>query len=168
MLNETVEARLEAASGLAADHPILSLWRRNDIINRAEASCEIAVLAPREPGAFTPPTRAALATRMARQCGSDALADRYEALVSGGTADDENIAHGSPVDWIIDAGLRAAALHCDLLTLAPTSATRADIEALREAGFADRDIVALSELIAFVNYHVRCVEGLRLIAEVRT
>ncbi|MER2633160.1 MAG: hypothetical protein ABTQ30_04755 [Rhizobiaceae bacterium] len=143
----------------------MALWRRNDIINRAEAGSELAVLDPAEPGAFPAPTRAALAARMARECGSDALAGEYGSLASQGTADDENIAHGSPLDWIVDTGLRAAARHCDLLTLNPTGATRSDIEALREAGFSDADIVALSELIAFVNYHVRCIEGLRLIAE---
>lgn len=165
MPNDAVETRFEVAAGLAADHRVMRLWRRNETINRAEAGSENAVLSPPEPAAFPASTRAALAARMARQCGGVSLADGYEALVSGGSADDATIAQGGPIDWIVDMGLRAAVRHCDLLTVSPKGATRADIEALRCAGYSDGDIVSLSELIAFVNYQVRCVEGLRLVAE---
>jgi uncharacterized protein YciW len=52
--------------------------------------------------------------------------------------------------------------HVDLVTCSPKDATRADIVALQRAGVADADIVRLSQLIAFVNYQVRVVAGLRL------
>jgi uncharacterized protein YciW len=42
--------------------------------------------------------------------------------------------------------------------------TRDDIAALLAAGVAEADIVRLSQLIGFVNYQVRVIAGLRLIA----
>ena len=47
----------------------------------------------------------------------------------------------------------------------PKDATASDIAALKNAGIPEDDIVRLSELIAFVNYQVRVLAGLRLMAE---
>jgi uncharacterized protein YciW len=56
--------------------------------------------------------------------------------------------------------------HVDLVTQSPKSATRGHIDALRDAGVAEADIVRLAELIAFVNYQLRVVAGLRLLGEI--
>ncbi|TIN07317.1 MAG: hypothetical protein E5Y59_17260, partial [Mesorhizobium sp.] len=57
--------------------------------------------------------------------------------------------------------------HADRLTLAPREATRAHVDALREVGVTDADIVRLSELAAFVNYQVRVIAGITLIGGMR-
>ena len=49
------------------------------------------------------------------------------------------------------------------MTLTPEKATRADVERLREAGLDDRDVVTLAGLIAYVNYQIRVVAGLRML-----
>jgi uncharacterized protein YciW len=41
------------------------------------------------------------------------------------------------------------------------------VEALRQVGVTDADIVRLAELAAFVNYQVRVLAGLKLLGEMR-
>lgn len=55
--------------------------------------------------------------------------------------------------------------HTDLVTLHPTQAESSDIEALRTAGLSTREIVTLSQLIAFVAYQVRILATLRAFGE---
>ena len=53
----------------------------------------------------------------------------------------------------------------DLVTRSPKDATKADIEALREAGLVDADIVRLAGLVAFVNYQLRVTAVLSVMGE---
>ncbi len=53
----------------------------------------------------------------------------------------------------------------DLVTLKPREATRANIEALYAVGLDDRDIVTLAGLIAFVNYQVLVVAGVKMLRD---
>jgi len=63
----------------------------------------------------------------------------------------------------LEEPLAAIARHADLVTLTPAAATEADIRALAQAGLSNPQIVALSELIAFVNFETRVAAGLRLL-----
>lgn len=47
--------------------------------------------------------------------------------------------------------------------MTPSKAARSDIERLEAAGLTNPQIVALSELIAFVNFQTRVAAGLRLL-----
>ena len=71
-------------------------------------------------------------------------------------------------DIALNDRLRAIVRHVDLVTLAPREASRADIAALAAVGLSEPDIVRLAELIAFVNYQVRVIAGLRLLGRVDT
>lgn len=64
-----------------------------------------------------------------------------------------------------DTRLVAILAHVDLVTLSPKEATRANIEKLTAAGLDDRDIVTLAGLIAFVNYQVLVVAGLKMLRD---
>lgn len=55
--------------------------------------------------------------------------------------------------------------HTDLLTRQPGAATPAHVAALQEAGLTPRDIVTVSQLIAYLSYEVRVLAGVRLLAE---
>ena len=67
--------------------------------------------------------------------------------------------------------LSFAALSCAGIAFAadepvsPKEATRANIEKLTTAGLDDRDIVTLAGLIAFVNYQVLVVAGLKMLRD---
>jgi uncharacterized protein YciW len=57
--------------------------------------------------------------------------------------------------------LGAAIRHADLLTTQPSAAQSADLQALKDAGYSPAGIVSLSQTIAFVNYQLRFIAGLR-------
>lgn len=46
------------------------------------------------------------------------------------------------------------------LTRTPGAMRRADVEAVRAAGFADRDILAIAEVVAYFAYVNRIADGL--------
>ena len=46
------------------------------------------------------------------------------------------------------------------LTKTPGAMTDTDVEALREAGFSDRDILDIAEVVGYYNYANRIADGL--------
>ena len=48
------------------------------------------------------------------------------------------------------------------LTIAPSSMTEENVQALREAGWEDRDILDIVHVCAYFNFRVRIVDGLGL------
>ena len=71
-------------------------------------------------------------------------------------------------DWTT-AGLsakRAAMLaYAVKLTETPAATTDADVDALREAGFSDRDILDITEVVGYYAYANRIADGLGLQTE---
>ncbi len=139
-----------------------ALAARSRIMELSQAAHD-AVLSPKDPGGLTHAERAALAERMARMHGDAAAAAHYAALPAAGEAG--IAALRDPAAMPQDGRGAALARHVDLLTRSPREATRGDIDALREAGLGEPDIVRLSELVAFVNYQLRVIAGLRLLQE---
>lgn len=124
-----------------------------------------AALRPAEPRNFSYGMRAALAARMAALWKSDELASHYRGLLEGEDAGLSAIAEPGTGPADADARLSAILAHVDLVTLAPKEATRANIEKLTAAGLDDRDVVTLAGLIAFVNYQVLVVAGLKMLRD---
>lgn len=119
---------------------------RDNLMAASQANYD-AVLTPADPGGLSHADRMAIAGRICRLNNEVRLAAHY-----GEAGFDDG-----------DPRMAAMLRHVDLVTLTPKLATQADIGALQSAGVADADIVRLSQLIAFVNYQVRVVAGLRLI-----
>jgi len=141
-----------------------ALKTRAEILRLSEAAHD-AVLLPREPGGLSHGLRAALAARMCRHVGDDALTRHYDSyLAHSEDLDVASLAH--PDGTCGHQPQDAMARHADLLTLAPRKATRGDIEALKAAGLGEADIVRLAELAAFVNYQLRVVAGLKLLKQI--
>ena len=141
-----------------------ALKARAEILRLSEAAHD-AVLLPRAPGELSHALRAALAARMCRHVGDAALTKHYDSyLAHSGDLDVGPLAYpdGSCGNPLQDAMAR----HADLLTLAPSKATRGDIEALKAAGLGEADIVRLAELAAFVNYQLRVIAGLKLLKQI--
>lgn len=142
---------------------------REEIMRLSQASHD-AVLLPRAPGGLSHAERAALAARMARWNRDQALETHYRGLLreAGDSPILVALASGAEaVEATPDRRLRAITRHVDLVTRAPRDATKDDIAALVAAGLAEPDIVRLAELIAFVNYQVRVIAGLRLLEAAR-
>ena len=51
------------------------------------------------------------------------------------------------------------------LTTAPGAMTNADVDALRSAGFSDRDILDIVEVVAYYAYANRIADGLGIETE---
>lgn len=160
----TTENTTLRAAGVAPGSRLAEIAEgRADIMALTQATQQ-AVLNPHEPGGITPAERAALAGRMARLHGDAQLVAHYETLIPQGS---EAAAMADPsYDGGGDRRLAALTRHVDLVTQAPKNATRGDIDALRDAGIAEADIVRLSELIAFINYQIRVAAGLRLLGDI--
>jgi CMD domain protein len=154
---------IERLVGIAPGSELaVALVARSQIMDLSQAAHD-AVLSPRDPGGLSYAERAALAERMARIHGDAAAAAHYAALPASGESGREALS--DPAATPQDGRRAALARHVDLLTRSPREATRGDIDALREAGISEPDIVRLSELIAFGNYQLRVVAGLRLLQE---
>jgi uncharacterized protein YciW len=162
----TANTTLSAAGVEAGSRLAEIIEGRTDVMALTQATQD-AVLNPRIAGEFSPSLRAALACRMARLSQAHELAAYYETLIppageeaaSARLADPACTDNGNPRDTAI-------VRHVDRITQSPKSATRDHIDALRNAGVAEDDIVRLAELVAFINYQIRVVAGLRLLGEI--
>ncbi|MFC7400628.1 CMD domain protein [Chelatococcus sp. GCM10030263] len=169
MISSTPEQAhvIERLAGVAAGSPIAdALAKRAEIMELSQASHD-AMLTPRAPGGLSHGLRAVLAARMAAWNGDEALAAHYHVLLDRSGERDVFADAASPTvgfEEFADRQLRAILRHADILSKAPREATRRDIEALKAAGVGEADIVRLAELTAFVNYQIRVMAGLRLLA----
>jgi len=118
---------------------------RPDFVRHTQGSYD-AMVAPPQPEGLTAAERALAARRTAELAGHTALAAHYGTLPAA-------------------PGPRDAAIlrHAELLATSPGRATRADTEALRAAGLSPKEIVTLSQIVAFVAYQVRVAAGLALL-----
>ena len=157
---------IETLAGVTPGSKLEEALRVRAEVMRLSEAAHDAVLLPRDPGGLSHALRAALAARMARHAGDDALAAHYDAtLARTGDTDVATLAHPGGVAG--DPLLDALARHADRLTLAPREATRADVEALKAVALSESDIVRLAELAAFVAYQLRVIAGLRLLGHAR-
>ena len=139
---------VDLAAGLAPDSPVAALRRQREAFARHTQGSHDVLLAPPDPGGVSLTERAAAALRVAEIEGDPPLVAHYQARLQalGDT-------HAPPRPAILR--------HVELVATAPGSATQADIAALRAAGLAPRDIVVITQIVAFVSYQVRVVAGLR-------
>lgn len=144
--------------------PVAAAWAlRPDVIRSTQASDD-AVFRPNREAAFSRAERAAAACRIARLLGDKVLIAHYEAMsqprVSGGrllASTEETTATGT------DRWSRILA-HADRVTQNPGGSEAGHLQLLSDAGLSSQAIVALSQLIAFVNYQARVRAGLAAIA----
>jgi len=129
---------------------------RGNIIGMTQTA-ENAVLRPKEVGAFPHDLRAALAARVARLAGDEALATYYAADAEQYAALSEPGEPGAK-----HKELAAVLTFVDKVANQTRDAAAADISGLQAAGIADADIVRLCELVAFLAFQIRVISGLRL------
>jgi uncharacterized protein YciW len=144
---------LDSIIGAAPDSALGKLRAlRPDIVRHTQGSHDV-LLFPTDPGGLSLAERAMIAARVAELSGHPALTAHYRALVAE---------RGAP-----PAGRRRDAImpHVDRVTTAPGTAQPVHIAALQDAGLSGRDVVALTQIIAFVSYQVRAAAGLALLAQ---
>ena len=135
---DLVDALLDIPPG----SPLRALRAERADIRRTTEGAYRALVQPDDPGHISSGVRAAIAERVARSDSDPALAAHYASLVP------------APIPPLLQRYADQVASHPDRIT-------QADIDALRTAGLSPQDIVAVTQLAAFVPYQVRVLAGLR-------
>lgn len=148
---------IDSILGITPDSPIGRLRRRRPEALRHAEGAHRELLLPEDPGGISLAERAALALRVARREGDAALAAHYQGLLDAAGG----VKQG-------DARLDALLRYADTVATAPEDTSRADIDGLAALGLSPRDIVAATQLVAFVPYQVRVVAGLRAMLQETT
>lgn len=152
---------MDKAAGLSPEDTVYQARRfRPEFVEGAEL-CRLSVLTPKDGLGLSPELRLALARRMAKLNADEVLVSDYEVRLAALEPSDELLALSQGSSEFAEP-LAAIARHVDLITLSPIKAQASDITRLTDAGLSNPQIVALSELIAFVNFQTRVATGLRL------
>lgn len=153
--------------GLSENSDIANLRQQRGKLQQFTQSSYEAAFRPEDPRNFSYAERAAFALRMANLWNSKELAAQYKAVLDNEVSSGDLVDVSNPAFMPADEGSRLAVIlrHIDLVTLSPKEATRENIERLYAAGLDDRDIVTLAGLIAFVNYQVLVIAGLKMLRD---
>ena len=139
------------------------LLGRSDLLGLSQQAHD-ACLKPQEPGGITYTYRAALAGRISSLHEEFELADHYKSMIP---TDDPAIRIVDPSLSVSYPGtIEAMIKHSDIVTKNPRNVDDADIKTLEANGLTTSDIVRLSEIIAFMNYAIRVIKGIRLMGEI--
>ncbi|RWM12183.1 MAG: hypothetical protein E5X80_00735 [Mesorhizobium sp.] len=152
---------MDKAAGLSPDDALFAARRfRPEFVQGAE-ECRLSVLQPANDQGLAPNLRVALARRMAALNADPVLMAEYDVLLTQLDPTEQLLALAQG-ETDLDEPLATIARHVDVITLTPKQAEAGHIALLAQAGLNNPQIVALSELIAFVNFQTRVATGLRL------
>jgi uncharacterized protein YciW len=152
---------MDKAAGLSPDDALFNARRfRPEFVQGAEL-CRLSVLTPANGLGLETTLRVALAHRIAVLNADQALIAEYGSQLAELQPTEQLLALSQGATDL-DEPLATIARHVDLITLTPIKAEARDIALLAQAGLDNPQIVALSELIAFVNFQTRVATGLRL------
>ena len=146
--------------GIAPDSRLAALRTERAAIRDHGQGAFEALVTPIDPGGVSPVERAALALRVALLEGDDALAAKFRDLLAPlATPAEMQDAQAFPAP---DRADRFSLLlrYADLVAATPERCGQADIDALTAHGLSAQDIVAVTQLVAFVPYQVRLHAGL--------
>jgi CMD domain protein len=154
---------MDQLTGLAPDSRLGQLRRQRPDVVRHLQSSDGAIFTPPNDGGLSAAERAAAALRVAVLLRDVRLQEHYRARVieRGGS-----LLIASAADLATTAGeprWRTILGHVDRLTTTPDSAQREHINALLASGLSPQALVALSQVVAYVNFQARVCAGLRLL-----
>lgn len=167
MTTETTVDVIDKVLGLGPTSPLLALREQRAKLKHLTQTSYVAALHPTDPRNFSYAERAAFAARMAALWTSQELLAHYRELATTEGAAGDVLSIADPAWKPEDEASRLSVIlrHVDLVTKNPKAATRENIEKLYAAGLDDRDIVTLAGIIAFVNYQVLVVAGLKMLRD---
>lgn len=167
MTTETTVDVIDKVLGLDPSSPLLALREQRAKLKHLTQTSYVAALHPADPRNFSYAERATLAARMAALWSSQELQAHYRDLATAEGASGDVLSIADPAWTLADEASRLSVIlrHVDLVTKNPKAATRENIEKLYAVGLDDRDIVTLAGIIAFVNYQVLVVAGLKMLRD---
>lgn len=149
---------VDTAAGLSP--AVRELRRQREAFVRHTQGGHDVLLMPEDSGGVSLIERAAAALHVAMLEHDAALTAHYRERLGQLGADVAAIEAMN-----VPPRLAAILRHVAMVTTAPRSATPADINALRDVGLNARDIVVITQIVAFVSYQVRVVAGLRALSQ---
>ncbi|MDE1190278.1 MAG: hypothetical protein PW844_28090 [Pantoea sp.] len=156
---------IDQSAGLTPEDELYRARRfRPEFVDGAE-QCRQSVLAPQQDQGLAADLRVALAHRMVALNGDAHLLADYAAQLAQLSPSAALLALANGETDLAEP-LATIVRHADLVTNTPFAAEASHIRLLEQAGLNNPQIVALSELIAFVNFQTRVVSGLRLMRSV--
>jgi CMD domain protein len=154
-------------AGIGFDSPLGQLRaQRPEIVRYAQGSYD-ALLEPEDLAGVSRYERELIGLRVAYLTNTPALTVWHRDRLRSLGASDTELAQIE--DFPQQSGLSARQIaileHTDRLTRTPLLATPEHIAELKAAGLSARDIVTISQLIAFLSFQLRTLVGLRVLAE---
>lgn len=125
------------------------------------------LLLPAEPTGLSPLERTLVAYRVAIVTNSAPLVEHYRSQLrrQGATVALVDAAERLPLDEPLPPRIATLLHHADRLTNESQAMTRDHLTTLQAAGLALPDLLTLTQLVAFLNFQVRTLAGLQLLAE---
>lgn len=150
---------IDRLAGLEPGSSAFELRRqRPDVLARMQGAYD-ALFDPPVPGNLTLAERAAVGLRIARAAGDEVFAAHFRERLAG--AADLIAAAEGPVSG--EGRMALILAYADLVAQDPERTDPAAMARLRGLGFDSRDIVALTQLVAFMAYEIRVLAGLRIL-----
>lgn len=158
---------IDHLAGITPGSKLAALRAERPVLVRATQGSHQALFEPDDLGGVSHRERDGLALRVAALTPSPELVAWHRERLSAQGEDAATIAafEAGPESAGLTAREVALLRHADILANTPGDATPENIAALKAAGFSPRDIVTISQLIAFVSFQARLLVGLRLVGE---
>jgi CMD domain protein len=154
---------MDRLAGIAPGSALAALRsERADVVRHMQTSDD-AVFRPATDAGFTRSERLAVALRIAGVLRDANLTAHYRSMLLDLKADGRLAASVEASAGPVDARWAAIVAHVDRVTADPNASRPEHVAALATVGLSPRAIVALSQLIAYVNYQVRVLAGLRML-----
>lgn len=153
---------MDRLAGLAPGSPLAALRQERADVARFIERSDAAIFTPKHDGGLTPAERAAAAARIAKLLHDETLAIHYRQRLGSVGNDTKTTALADPAaSAIADPRLAAIAAHIDRVTREPSASEKGHIDALLAAGLTPQAVLALSQVIAFVNFQSRVLATLK-------
>lgn len=151
---------VETLLGIAPASPLADLRGQRAAIRQHTEGAWRELVLPEHPGGVSLAERAALALRVALRGGHVGLA----AHIRGLPVPAEVLA-AAEEPALAEGRLGLLLRYADLVAETPERCGQPEIDALGAAGLSPQDVVAVTQLIAFVPYQIRLLAGLRALQE---
>jgi CMD domain protein len=146
-------------AGIEPGSAVDQVRRQRPETQRYAQGSYLALFEPDDPRGLTRVEREAIGLRVAVLESAPALAayhrSRLETL--GVSPDDIAAIVAGPGSESPPPRLRAILKHVDLLTLSPRDGSPKALAEMKKAGLAARDIVTISQIVAYLSYQIRMV-----------
>ena len=147
--------------------PPVKVRAQRAVVTQAIQDSYQALLQPQEPAGLSPLERTLVAYRVAIVANSAPLIEHYRGQLRclGATVALVDAAERLPLDEPLPPRIVMLLQQADRLTSEPQTATRTHLTTLQAEGLSLADLLTLTQLVAFLNFQVRTLAGLQLLAE---